>query len=339
MVFSFYCFLSLFSNYYLWCHFLLFTSPGTAETAPCDVAALAALKASVVPSTIPPWSCLASWNFTMDPCVIPRREHFTCGVTCSSESRIVGITLDPVGYSGQLSPNSFSNLTALRHLDLSNNNFHGHIHELSFASLSSLQTLTLASNSFSGDFASSSLFANLTSLFILDISDNNFSGELPDALGRLISLSRLDLSFNSFTGTLSRHGYLPPNIIDLALRGNQLTGILPRSVFEELKYLEVVELAGNKISGGVEGWLLRLPSLQQIDLANNSLTHISIDTNDGGGLVGESGVVAVELGFNRIEGLLPVSFARTKSFPALAALSFRHNRSPSILLLLLTYDK
>lgn len=315
----------------------MLTSPSAAKTAPCDVAALAALKASVVPSTIPPWSCLASWNFTVDPCVTPRRAHFTCGITCSSESRVVGITLDPVGYSGKLLPNSLSNLTALRHLDLSNNNFHGHIHDLSFASLSSLRTLTLASNSFSGNFSSSSLFANLTSLLTLDISDNNFSGEFPHALGRLISLSRLDLSLNSFTGTLPGPGDLPPNVIDLALRGNQLTGVLPRLVFEELKYLEVAELAGNKFFGSVEGWLFRLPSLQQLDLANNSLTHISVDTRDRGGLVDESGVVSVDLGFNRFEGFLPVGFARTKSFPALAALSFRHNRSVPYFLLLLFF--
>ncbi|XP_021820463.1 uncharacterized protein LOC110762167, partial [Prunus avium] len=55
--------------------------PAQALTAPSDISALKAFKASIKASSIPPWSCLASWDFTTDPCALPRRTHFTCGLT------------------------------------------------------------------------------------------------------------------------------------------------------------------------------------------------------------------------------------------------------------------
>lgn len=286
-------------------------SPIQALTSPSDISALKAFKSAVKPSSIPPWSCLASWDFTTDPCAIPRRTHFTCGVTCSPDStRVTQITLDPAAYSGTLTP-LISQLTNLTTLDLADNSFSGAIPS-SISSLSDLQTLTLQSNSFSGSLPPA--ISNLKSLESLDISHNLLSGFLPNTLNSLPNLRRLDLSFNKLAGTIPK---LPPNLLELALKHNSLSGSIPESAFAGLTQLEVIELSENSFSGALQSWFFLLPSLQQVDLANNSLTGVEIPPNGGGDLV------ALDLGSNRIEGYVPVNFG---SYPMLSSLSLRYNR-------------
>ena len=52
-------------------------APAPAATFPGDKAALAALKSAVAASSVPPYSCLASWDFARDPCAA-----FPCGLRC-----------------------------------------------------------------------------------------------------------------------------------------------------------------------------------------------------------------------------------------------------------------
>ncbi|KAE8680007.1 STRESS ENHANCED protein 1 [Hibiscus syriacus] len=181
------------------------------------------------------------------PCAAPRRTHFICGVSCSPDAtRVTQITLDPVGYSGQLTP----------------------------------------------------LISRLTQLTTLDLSDNYFFGPIPSSisslqLNSLSSLRRLNLSYNKLTGFLPK---LPSNLLEFALRGNSLSGYVSKSTFDGLTQLEVVELSANSFSGTLGAWFL--PSLQQVDLANNSFISVEISKPAGG----NSDLVAVNLGFNEIEG-------------------------------------
>ncbi|KAF8404962.1 hypothetical protein HHK36_009857 [Tetracentron sinense] len=299
----------------LLCLSFLFSKPLhlQALTLSSDISALEAFKYSIKPSTIFSWSCLASWNFSIDPCSLPRRYSFICGITCSPDStRVTSLVLDPAGYSGTLSP-LLSKLTQLTHLDLSDNSFYGPIPS-SISSLANLETLSLRSNSFSGSLPPS--LTTLKSLTSLDISLNSLSGTLPTTLSALSSLRRIDLSFNKFTGSLPK---FPSNLAELALRGNFLSGYLLESSFQGLNQLEVVELSANMFTGKLRGWFFRLPSLQQVNLSNNSFSGLEIwkplDAN--------SDLVAVDLGFNRIEEYLSVNFA---TFPLLSSLSLRYNR-------------
>ncbi|KAE9447147.1 hypothetical protein C3L33_20942, partial [Rhododendron williamsianum] len=282
-------------------------------TLPSDIAALQAFKASIKPTTIPSYSCLASWNFTSDPCSFPKVTHFTCGLTCTTTSnpfRVTQLTLDPAGYSGTLSP-LVSRLTQLVHLDLSGNNFFGPI-PASLSSLPNLQSLSLRSNSFSGPIPPS--ITNFRSLQSLDFAGNSLSGSLPNNLNSMMNLRRLDLSFNKLIGSLPK---LPPNLLELAIKANSLSGSLYQSSFNGLTQLEVVELSQNSLSGTLESWFFLLPSLQQVDLANNSLTRVEISRPT------DSELVAVELGFNKIEGYVPKNLS---FYPMLSSLSLRYNR-------------
>ncbi|KAF2538362.1 hypothetical protein F2Q68_00019183 [Brassica cretica] len=285
-----------------------------ALTSPSDVSALKAFKAAVKPNSIPPWSCLASWDFTAsDPCATPRRTHFTCGITCSSDStRVTQLTLDPVGYTGRLTP-LISGLTQLLTLDLADNNFYGSIPS-SISSLVSLQTLTLRSNSFSGSLPES--VTRLSSAESIDISCNSLTGSLPKSLSSLSNLRQLDLSYNKLTGSIPK---LPQSLIDLALKANSLSGPISKESFTESTQLEVVELAENSFTGTLGAWFFNLQSIQQVDLANNSITGIEVLPPK---LAGESDLVAVELGFNRIAGNAPASLA---AYPRLSSLSLRYN--------------
>ncbi|KAF3435456.1 hypothetical protein FNV43_RR22545 [Rhamnella rubrinervis] len=293
--------------------FLFFTTT-QALTSPSDISALKAFKSSIKPTSIPQWSCLASWDFSTDPCAFPRRTHFTCGLSCSPDSTwITQITLDPAGYSGTLSP-LISKLTHLIALDLADNAFYGPIPS-SISSLSNLQTLTLRSNKFSGSIPPS--VTQLKSLEAMDFSHNSLFGFLPSNMNSMSNLRRLDLSFNKLTGSLPK---LPPNLFELALKANSLSGFISKSSFEGLTQLEVVELSENSFTGTLQAWFFLLPSIQQVDLANNSLTRVEISSPAAGST---SDLVAVDLSFNRIEGYAPVNFA---AYPLLSSLSLRYNR-------------
>ncbi|CAH8361916.1 unnamed protein product [Eruca vesicaria subsp. sativa] len=291
--------------------FTLFILSTDALTSPSDVSALKAFKAAVKPNSIPQWSCLASWDFTAsDPCATPRRTHFTCGITCSSDStRVTQLTLDPVGYTGRLTP-LISALTQLITLDLADNNFYGSIPS-SISSLTTLQTLTLRSNSFSGSLPES--LTRLNSAESIDISRNSLTGPLPRSLNSLSNLRQLDLSYNKLTGPIPN---LPQSLIDLAIKANSLSGPISEESFTESTQLEVVELAENSFTGTLGAWFFLLQSIQQVDLANNSITGLEVLPP------GESDLVAVELGFNRIAGDAPASFA---AYPRLTSLSLRYN--------------
>ena len=291
-------------------------STANSTTFSADIAALKAFKAAIKPSTIPPWSCLGSWDFTSDPCSYPKRTHFVCGLTCSSDadpspSRVISITLDSVGYSGTLTP-LVSQLRQLVTLDLGQNSFHGTIPP-SLSSLSLLQTLTLRTNSFSGSIPSS--IGNLQSLQELDVSGNFLSGYVPNTIFSLSKLTRLDLSFNKFSGGLPK---LPPNLLELAIKASSLSGSISKSSFDGLNQLETVELSANSFTGVLQSWFFQLPSLQQINLSNNTLTSVEISKPNKG----YSELVAVDLGFNKIKGYIPANFSE---YPVLASLSLRYN--------------
>ncbi|KAJ0700661.1 hypothetical protein HanOQP8_Chr10g0370661 [Helianthus annuus] len=62
-------------------HFLSITATVAQTTYPSDVSALKAIKVAIDPTTIPDYSCLATWDFTYDPYTTPS-SHFLCGCAC-----------------------------------------------------------------------------------------------------------------------------------------------------------------------------------------------------------------------------------------------------------------
>ncbi|KAD6795300.1 hypothetical protein R6Q59_020806 [Mikania micrantha] len=284
------------------------TTTAAGTTLSSDVSALKAIKSAIDPTTIPSYSCLASWNFTSDPCSDHHVTHFLCGLSCSAD-RVTQLTFDRAGYAGTLSP-LVSQLTQLITIDISDNKFSGQI-PTSLFTLPNLQTLNLRSNSFSGTVPP--IISSLKSIETLDISHNSLSGSLPDTSTSL-TLTRLDLSFNNFTGPIPK---LPQNLIELAIKSNFLSGLLSNISFNELNQLEVVEISNNSLTGIIPGWFFLQPALQQINLANNRFTSIEILKPIN------SNLIAVDAGYNEIVGDLSVTFT---AYDMLSSLSLRYNK-------------
>ncbi|KAK1418239.1 hypothetical protein QVD17_27382 [Tagetes erecta] len=286
----------------------------TATTVSSDITALKSLKSSINPTTILSYTCLHSWDFTTsDPCSPPHTTHFLCGLTCSA-NRVTQLTLDPAGYSGTI-PSLISQLTQLITINLSNNKFHGPI-PTSLFFLPNLQTLILTSNSFSGTIPPTiSLLKNLQTL---DISYNSLSGSIPNSFTSLTHLTLLDLSFNKLTGPIPN---LPKNLIQLSLKHNSISGYLQKRVFTESTQLEVIELSQNSLTGTIPSWFFLIPSLQQINLSNNTFTNLQVLKPSQ--LSFTSNLIAVNLGFNKLSGELPVNFP---AYPMLASLTMSNNK-------------
>jgi len=323
-------------------------APAPAATFPGDKAALAALKSAVAASSVPPYSCLASWDFARDPCAA-----FPCGLRCyapaaaaaansssSSYLRVMAVALDPAGYAGALPAAVLSSLPFLASLSLAGNRFYGalpegvplppglHVLDLSgnafsgaipaslFAASSGLQELYLSRNAFSGGIPPQ--LALLGALARLELQHNGLTGPLPPQLGAMRSLRHLDVSGNALSGP-PLGLLLPPSLLSLAARNNSLSGPLRAAALAALPALQVLDLTGNAVSGAVPGAALAHPALQQLRLGSNRLD--AVEEAPGGGSASQ--LVELDLSGNRIAGRLPGCLG---AMPRLAAVALDRNR-------------
>ncbi|KAI4314793.1 hypothetical protein L6164_027666 [Bauhinia variegata] len=306
-----------------------------------DIEVLKEFKNGIDPASLTAGSCVASWDFTLDPCDNLFGEKFTCGFRCdlviSGTSRVTELSLDQAGYAGSLAstwnlpflvtldfsnnyfsgqvPESLSNLTRLRRLGLSRNSFAGEI-PASIGSLSNLEELYLDNNNLQGTIPGS--FSGLVSLKRLEIQLNKLSGQLPD-LGSLKSLYYLDASDNAISGQVPAS--LPSSLVELSIRNNSLGGSLTSKSFINLEYLQVVDLSYNRIGGSVPLVLFELASLQQLILSFNQLS--SIETPSYHGVGSRSGLIAIDISNNNLRGFLPSFMAL---MPKLSSLSLENNK-------------
>ncbi|KAL1174775.1 hypothetical protein V6Z11_A04G039700 [Gossypium hirsutum] len=170
----------------------------------------------------------------------------------------------------QISGTFLNKSIAVRHLDLSSNNFSGPLP--SFSSIF-MESINLSKNKFTG---SVSQICNITAelLELLDLSNNLFSGLVPDCFKRLWSLTALNLADNSFTGSLpSSLGFLTP-LEMLSLRGNKFSGELPSSLQNctKLSRLVFLSLQRNQFRGRIPHRLCGLKYLQILDLSVNKIS-------------------------------------------------------------------
>ncbi|CAI9109346.1 OLC1v1009150C1 [Oldenlandia corymbosa var. corymbosa] len=122
---------------------------------------------------------------------------------------------------GESLPLGLGNLSSLRVLNLSNNNFVGELPP-ELGHLKSLSSLDLSFNSFKSSIPSS--FGQLKQLRVLYLHQNQLSGAVPPTLGELVNLRELDISRNSLTGELSESHFLKLRSLKvLSLSQNHLT--------------------------------------------------------------------------------------------------------------------
>nr|XP_023908206.1 LRR receptor-like serine/threonine-protein kinase FLS2 [Quercus suber] len=211
-------------------------------------------------------------------------------------------------FSGEIPVELIANCTYLKFLRLSNNNFHGEIFSKSFNQ--SLFLLELNNNNFTGtlpvvplhvgmvlNIRNNYMFGRIpawmvndNSSKIVDLSNNFFEGQIPCGLG---SFDVINLSHNLLTGFLPSCLNLR-DVRHILLRGNKLTGSLPKVVFNssslltedirdnsfsgsipegisELSNSRVLLLSGNHFSGMIHKQMCQLKKLGIMDLSKNFL--------------------------------------------------------------------
>ncbi|CAN1222663.1 Protein STRUBBELIG-RECEPTOR FAMILY 8 [Linum grandiflorum] len=232
--------------------FLFLLHPVHSTTDSTDVQALQVVYTSLnSPSQLTNWKSNGG-----DPCA----ESWK-GVTCQGSS-VVSLQISGLGLTGSMGY-LLSDLTSLKTMDLSNNNFRDTIPyqmppnltslnlarnnlsgnlPYSLSAMASLSYLNVSGNSLSQ--AVGDVFTNHSLLNTLDLSFNNFSGDLPASFTSLTNLSTLDVQNNQLTGSLNALTALPLTTLNVA--NNHFNGWIPR----ELSSIPNFKFEGNSFDNG-----------------------------------------------------------------------------------------
>ncbi|KAK8308095.1 hypothetical protein V6Z12_D02G032700 [Gossypium hirsutum] len=196
-------------------------------------------------------------------------------------------------------PHCFSNLTALRVLDISRNHFQIPLSFAPFANLSNLKALLSNENkmvtepsfytsipkfqfeviSLSKCITSQQLSRKLPTflyyqydLRYVDLSHNNFSGTVPSwLLENNAKLEDLILKGNSFTGPLSFSSALISNVSSIDISENKIQGQILTSTCSTFPHLSRLFLSNNAFEGNIPLCLSGMKDLSILDLSNNQL--------------------------------------------------------------------
>ncbi|KAJ9540628.1 hypothetical protein OSB04_027134 [Centaurea solstitialis] len=178
-------------------------------------------------------------------------------------------------FQGPTSIDTFRNLTSLKLLHVSGNNFMSS--SLVLKGLSS----TIGGNLISLDISICGISSlglvslhNLTSLLNLDLSVNKLNKAIPKALGNLCKLREIDLSGNNFQNiSLTRllSGFFEcksPSLESLYLSHSKVSGNLPDQ-FAQLLNLVYLVFGSNNIVGVIPNWIGKLAFLRFLSLYSN----------------------------------------------------------------------
>ncbi|KAL2538990.1 putative LRR receptor-like serine/threonine-protein kinase [Forsythia ovata] len=173
-------------------------------------------------------------------------------------------------------PISMFNISTMKMMRLSANQFSGHLPSTIGLSLPNLEGLYLGNNRLTGVIPSS--ITNATILMILSMGANFLTGAVPN-FGNLRLLKRLLIGENNLTressspelrffSSLTNCRYL--DYIEVSL--NQLNGILPASIGNFSTSLQLFKAFGSYIKGAIPVEIGNLSSLEGLYLDNNQLT-------------------------------------------------------------------
>ncbi|WVZ01448.1 hypothetical protein V8G54_027517 [Vigna mungo] len=189
-----------------------------------------------------------------------------------------------------------SKLQSLEYLNASFNNITGQV-PFSLVNLKRLRVLDLSSNRLSGNVPS---FFCPSGLEKLILAGNYLSGTVPSQLGDCKNLRTVDFSFNSLNGSIPWEIWALPNLSDLIMWANNLTGEIPEGICVKGGNLETLILNNNFISGSIPKSIANCTNMIWVSLASNRLTG-AIPSG-----IGKLNALAIlQLGNNSLSGRIP----------------------------------
>jgi len=184
-----------------------------------------------------------------------------------SSSKLVNISLLGCSIFGTI-PASMGGVGSLRLLQLKDNYMTGSIPP-NLLSLPNLETLGLDGNRLTGTIPRVRITFQGSALKSLSLGSNSLEGSLPDGLEDLTALQFLYADDNMLTGSIRSVVMGLPNLEQLWLQGNNMSGDLGFSLFES-SVVSDVYLANNDFSGDLQDFLqFAPPSIQRLDLSGN----------------------------------------------------------------------
>lgn len=127
------------------------------------------------------------------------------------------------------------------------------------------------------------------------------TGVIPQEISYMTSLTVVNLEENGISGPAPAGVGSLPNLVELVLRGNELTGTIPDFSGNQ-GTLTVVNLIENNLSGSVTGFFTTTPptSLAQVSLSENMLMGTLPET------IGQyTGLIELRMEMNMISGSIP----------------------------------
>uniref|UniRef100_A0A7N2LDI2 non-specific serine/threonine protein kinase n=1 Tax=Quercus lobata TaxID=97700 RepID=A0A7N2LDI2_QUELO len=280
-----------------WCG-LLVTSVvgGNNET---DRLALLEFKAKI---TDDPLQVMSSWNDSIHFC---QWRAVTCG---HRHQRVIMLNLRSLKLVGSISPH-IGNLSFLKTLTLSNNNFHDEIPS-EIDRLRRLQNLRLYNNTLSGKIPRN--LSHCTNLKHINFGCNLLDGEIPATLGTLSKLQIVSFEINNLTGSI------PPffdNLSSLEVFGalsNNLGGSIPHS-FGQLTKLEFFSFGLNRLFGRIPPSIFNLSSLKYFDVGRNQIQgHLPLDIG-----ITLPNIENLSVADNQFTGPIPISISNASNLKSL----------------------
>ncbi|KAL5703665.1 non-specific serine/threonine protein kinase [Ranunculus cassubicifolius] len=245
-----------------------------------------------------PHNVMSSWNHSTHFC-----KWF--GVTCNlRHQRVVTLDLRNHELVGTISP-SVSNLSFLKVLNLSINNFYGNIPQ-ELGRLSHLQYLNLSFNSFGGEIPLN--LSKCENLTYLDVGSNALVGSIPFQLSSLKKLIMLYLYKNNLTGTIPPWVGNYSSLTDLSVLSNSLHGSIPNEL-GQLSKLQFFQVGDNMLSGVIPPSLYNITSLSFFLVTENQL-HGSLPSNVGLTL---PNLLYFYVGLNNFHGSIPNSLSNASN--------------------------
>ncbi|PIA24809.1 hypothetical protein AQUCO_24000001v1 [Aquilegia coerulea] len=257
-----------------------------------DSFALLAIK-SQIPHD--PLGVLKSWNHSLHHCDWQ-------GIKCSRRhrERVTVLDLGHKELEGTLSP-YIGNLSFLRNITLTKNNFHGEIPQ-EIGRLFRLQHLVLNNNSFQGEIPSNITYCS--DLKQINLVDNKLSGRIFAGFSSLSKLEALGLGKNKFIGKIPQSLGNLTSLIVLSLYGNHLEGNIPDDVCN-IRSLGFFQVGQNNLTGNIPSCLFNHSSIHTFGVYENQLEG-TLPPNIGHTL---PNLKAIYLGGNKFSGLIPVSLS------------------------------